>query len=93
MSKFNNFRSKLADELEIPNNALSDNFELRMHGNKKVIIENHLGLTVYDENMVSIKTNDQDIKIKGSKFKIEEINNLKVIVKGNIKEIIFSMKE
>ena len=93
MSKFNNFRSKLADELEIPNNALSDNFELRMHGNKKVIIENHLGLTVYDDDMVSIKTNDQDITIKGSKFKIEEINNYKVIVKGNIKEIIFSMKE
>ena len=93
MSKFNNFRSKLADELEIPNNALSDNFELRMHGNKKVIIENHLGIKVYDENMVCIKTNDQDITIKGSKFKIEEINNYKVIVKGNIKEIIFSMKE
>ena len=93
MSKFNNFRSKLADELEIPNNALSDNFELRMHGNKKVIIENHLGIKVYDENMVCIKTKDQDITIKGSKFKIEEINNYKVIVKGNIKEIIFSMKE
>ena len=93
MSKFNNFRSKLADELEIPNNALSDNFELKMHGNKKVIIENHLGITVYDEKMVSIKTNDQYITIKGSKFKIEEINNYKVIVKGNIKEIIFSMKE
>ncbi|MFA6782736.1 MAG: YabP/YqfC family sporulation protein [Sedimentibacter sp.] len=93
MSKFNNFRSKLADELEIPNNALSDNFELKMHGNKKVIIENHLGITVYDEKMVSVKTNDQDITIKGSKFKIEEINNYKVIVKGNIKEIIFSMKE
>lgn len=93
MSKFNNFRSKLADELEIPNNALSDNFDLRMHGNKKVIIENHLGLTLYEDNMVSVKTNDQDITIKGSKFKIEEINNYKVIVKGNIKEIIFSMKE
>lgn len=93
MSKFNNFRSKLADELEIPNNALSDNFDLRMHGNKKVIIENHLGITIYEENMVNIKTNDQDITIKGSKFKIEEINNYKVIVKGNIKEIIFSMKE
>jgi len=93
MSKFNNFRSKLADELEIPNNALSDNFELTMHGNKKVIIENHLGLTVYDENMVSVNTNEQNITIKGSKFKIEEINSYKVIVKGNIKEIIFSMKE
>ena len=93
MGKFNNFRSKLADELEIPNNALSDNFDLRMHGNKKVIIENHLGITIYEDNIVSVKTNDQDITIKGSKFKIEEINNYKVIVKGNIKEIIFSMKE
>ena len=33
------------------------------------------------------------ITITGAKFKIEEINNYKVIVKGNIKEIIFSMKE
>ncbi|NLB32868.1 MAG: hypothetical protein GX818_03775 [Tissierellia bacterium] len=93
MSKFNNFRSKLADELEIPNNALSENFDLRMHGNKKVIIENHLGITIYEDNMVNIKTNEQNITIKGSKFKIEEINSYKVIVKGNIKEIIFSMKE
>jgi sporulation protein YqfC len=93
MSKFNNFRSNLADELEIPNNVLSDNFDLRMHGNKKVIIENHLGIKIYEDTMVSVKTNDQDITIKGSKFKIEEINNYKVIVKGNIKEIIFSMKE
>ena len=93
MSKFNNFRSKLADELEIPIDALSDNFDLRMHGNKKVIIENHLGIKIYEDNMVSVKTNDGDITIKGSKFKIEEINNYKVIVKGNIKEIIFSMKE
>ncbi|NLJ57477.1 MAG: hypothetical protein GX339_01380 [Tissierellia bacterium] len=89
MSKFNNFRSKLADELEIPNNALSDNFDLKMHGTKKVIIENHLGVTIYEDNIVTVKTNDSKITIKGSKFKIEEINNYNVIVKGNIKEIIF----
>ena len=93
MSRFNDFRSKLADELEIPNDAMSDNFELTMHGNKKVIIENHLGLTVYDDNQVSVKTKDQDITIKGSRFKIEEINQYKLIVKGKIKEIVFSMKE
>ncbi|HHZ00459.1 MAG TPA: YabP/YqfC family sporulation protein [Sedimentibacter sp.] len=93
MSRFNNFRSKLADELEIPNDAISDNFELTMHGNKKVIIENHLGLTLYEDNQVSVKTRDQDITIKGSKFKIEEINQYKLIVKGKIKEIVFGMKE
>jgi len=43
--------------------------------------------------MVIINTNEQNITIKGKKFKIEEINSYKVIVKGNIKEIIFSIKE
>ena len=93
MGKFNNLRSKLADDLEIPNNALTDNFDLRMHGNKKVIIENHLGITVYENDEVGIKTVENNILIKGSKFKIEEINNFKVIVKGNIDEIIFLKKE
>lgn len=90
MGKFNNLRSYLADNLEIPNDAFSDNFDLRMHGNKKVIIENHTGITVYENDEIGIKTNDQYILIKGSKFKIEEINSFKVIVKGEIKEIIFS---
>jgi sporulation protein YqfC len=90
MGKFNNLRSYLADNLEIPNDAFSDNFDLRMHGNKKVIIENHTGITVYENDEIGIKTNDQNILIKGSKFKIEEINSFKVIIKGEIKEIIFS---
>lgn len=93
MGKFNNLRSKLADDLEIPNDALSDNFDLRMHGNKKVIIENHLGITIYENNQVGIKTIENIILIKGTKFKIEEINNYNVIIKGNIEEINFSKKE
>lgn len=93
MSKFNNLRSKIADDLEIPNDAMSDNFDLRMHGNKKVIIENHLGITIYDNDQVGVRTIENTILIKGSKFKIEEINNFNVIVRGNISEIIFLNKE
>lgn len=90
--KFNNLRSKLADDLEIPNNAVSDNFDMRLHGNKKVIIENHLGITVYDNNVVGIKTKEQSIIIKGTNFKIEEINDYKLIIKGVIEEIKINSK-
>jgi sporulation protein YqfC len=93
MGKFNNLRSKLADDLDIPNDAFSDNFDLKMHGNKKIIIENHLGITVYENNQVGIKTVENNIMIKGSKFIIEEINNYSVIIKGNIDEIIFGKRE
>ncbi len=91
--KFNNFRSKLADDLEIPNNVVSDNFDMRIQGNKKVIIENHLGLMVYENDMVGVKTKEQNIMIKGSKFKIEEINDFKVIIKGIVEEIKINSKE
>ncbi|MBP1925453.1 sporulation protein YqfC [Sedimentibacter acidaminivorans] len=91
--KFNNLRSKLADDLEIPNNVVSDNFDMRIQGNKKVIIENHLGLTVYEKDMVGVKTKEQIIMIKGSKFKIEEINDFKVIIKGLVEEIKINSKE
>ncbi|WP_313345452.1 YabP/YqfC family sporulation protein [Sedimentibacter sp.] len=89
MGKFNDFRSRIADDLEIPNDALSDNFNLMMHGNKKVIIENHLGIIVYENNLIEVKAIEVNIIVKGAKFKIEEINDYKVIVKGNIEEIIF----
>lgn len=91
--KLNNFRSKLADDLEIPNNVVSDNFDMRIHGNKKVIIENHLGITVYENDLVGINTKEQTILIKGSKFKIEEINDYKVVVKGVVEEIKINSKE
>lgn len=91
--KFNNIRSKLADDLEIPNNVVSDNFDMRIHGNKKVIIENHLGITVYENNLVGINTKEQTIIIKGSKFKIEEINDFIVIIEGVVEEIKINSKE
>ncbi|MDF2676757.1 MAG: YabP family [Bacillota bacterium] len=91
--KFNNIRSKLADDLELPNNAASDNFDLRMHGNKKVIIENHTGIFIYENDVVGINTKDQSILIKGKNFKIEEINDYKVIVKGAVNEILINKKE
>ncbi len=90
--KFNNFRSKLADDLEIPNNVFSDNFDLRLHGNKKAIIENHLGITVYENNVIGIKAKEQSLIIRGSNFKIEEINDYKVIIKGVIEEIKINSK-
>lgn len=91
--KFNNIRSKLSDNLEIPNNVVSDNFDMRIHGNEKVIIENHLGITVYENDLVGISTKGQNIIIKGSKFKIEEINDFKVIIGGIVEEIRINSKE
>ena len=83
----NKMRSKLADELEIPDNVMSNNFDIRIQGNKRVIIENHVGVLIYEKDIIHIKTKIQNIVIKGDKLKIGEITDFYIIVNGEIKEI------
>lgn len=83
----NKIRSKLADELEIPDNVMSNNFDIRIQGNKRVIIENHVGVLVYEKDIIHIKSKIQNIVIKGDKLKIGEITDFYIIVNGEIKEI------
>ena len=83
----NKIRSKLADELEIPDNVMSNNFDIRIQGNKRVIIENHVGVLIYESDIIHIKTKIQNIIIKGAKLKIGEITDFYIIVNGEIKEI------
>lgn len=83
----NKIRSKLADELEIPDNVMSNNFDIRIQGNKRVIIENHVGVLIYENDIIHIKTKIQNIVLKGDKLKIGEITDFYIIVNGEIKEI------
>ena len=83
----NKIRSKLADELEIPDNVMSNNFDIRIQGNKRLIIENHVGILIYENDIIHIKTKIQNIVIKGDKLKIGEITDFYIIVNGEIKEI------
>lgn len=83
----NKIRSKLADELEIPDNVMSNNFDIRIQGNKRLIIENHVGVLIYENDIIHIKTKIQNIVIKGDKLKIGEITDFYIIVNGEIKEI------
>lgn len=83
----NKIRSKLADELEMPDNVMSNNFDIRIQGNKRVIIENHVGVLIYEKDIIHIKTKIQNIVIKGDKLKIGEITDFYIIVNGEIKEI------
>ena len=83
----NKIRSKLADELEMPDNVMSNNFDIRIQGNKRVIIENHVGVLIYENDIIHIKTKIQNVVIKGEKLKIGEITDFYIIVNGEIKEI------
>lgn len=85
--KFNKLRNIIADELELQNDVVTNNFDIRIQGNKKVIIENHMGVLIYENDLVHIKTKIQNVIIKGDKLNIQEITNSDIVVFGQINEV------
>lgn len=85
--KFNKIRSIIADELELQNDVVTNDFDIRIQGNKKVIIENHTGVLIYENDLVHIKTKTQNVIIKGEKLNIKEITNSDIVVFGHIHEV------
>ncbi len=83
----NRIRSKLADELEMPDNVMTNNFDIRIQGNRRVIIENHVGVLIYEHDIIHIKTKIHNVIIKGDKLKIGEITDFYIIVNGVINEV------
>lgn len=83
----NNIRSKIADELEMPDYVMSNNFDIRIQGNRRIIIENHVGVLIYEHDIIHIKTKIHSVIIKGDKLKIGEITDFYIIVNGVINEI------
>lgn len=83
----NKIRSKLADELDMPDYVISNNFDIRIQGNRRVIIENHVGILAYENDFVHIKTKLQHVIIKGIKLSIGEIDDFIIVVNGQISEI------
>ena len=91
--KFNKIKGKIADELELPDNILTDNPNIIITGNRKIMIESHDGIYTYEKEIVSVNSKHQVISIKGTNLKIDEIDNFKIIIEGKINEIKIKQKE
>ncbi len=91
--KFNKIKGKIADELDLPDNILTDNSNIIITGNRKIIIESHDGIYTYEKDIVSINSKYQIISIKGIDLKIGEIDNFRIIIEGKINEIKIKQKE
>lgn len=87
--KFNKIRGRIADDLELPNHVVTDNFDLRLQGNKRAIIENHVGILIYENELIQIKTKTNHVILKGENLKIAEITDYNIVINGVINEIQF----
>ena len=63
--KLNRTREAVADTLGIPLEVALDIPKIIIDGNYQIVIENHKGLIVFDENMVVVNSKVGSITLKG----------------------------
>ena len=77
-------RERIAEFFELPRDSIIDVPRIVIVGCKKLFCQNHLGITEYTSNIVSIGTINGDITIEGKNLIISSINKTEVKVEGEI---------
>lgn len=62
-------------------------------GSQRVLVENHLGLSTYEQEKVVIRTCFGEIQIKGNDLRLKYMHKERIIVSGKIVAVYLGTEE
>jgi len=86
-------KSQFGDFFELPEEVILDFPLIMLVGPKKLFLENHKGITLYQKDLINIKIDSGFLKIKGNDLEINEIESNKIYISGYISGIEYSPKQ
>lgn len=89
------FKTKeiLAEKLDLPRDIVLNMPKITVTGSNEIIIENHKGVVLFEENEVKVNTNVGLITIKGRGFEILYIGGSTLTVSGKFKSVEYEGDE
>ena len=66
---------------------------VELAGSRRVLIENHLGVTQYSKETIGIKMKYGEIQINGCGLTLEQMTRVKLVVTGRIDGICLHRRE
>ena len=78
-----NLKRKIAEELEIPSEVVTDVPKLTAVGRNELLVENYMGIIEYQNGLLRVNTTNGIINITGENLLIKEITSEEIIVKGD----------
>lgn len=91
--KFNRAKQDIADKLDLPRDIILNVPKITVTGHNEIIIENHKGIVVFNENEVKINSGMGLISINGVNFEILFMGGSTITVGGKFKSIIYEANE
>ncbi|MGI6364394.1 MAG: sporulation protein YqfC [Bacillota bacterium] len=88
MAKKDKVRKKIADIFDLPPDIVLDLPRIILVGRIQLYIENHKGITLYDENEIRISVNGGGIVIGGKDLQLRTVYNDDIYIEGEIHSIL-----
>ena len=82
-------KQTIADKLDLPRDIILNMPQIKVMGNKEIIIENHKGIILFEDNQIKINSGIGLISIYGSKFEVLFIGGSTITVGGKFKSIVY----
>ena len=78
---------RLADELELPEEAAPGQTVTELLDDGRVLIENHRGIVRYSPEAVTVRTGFGEIAVTGTQLKLTQMTRQLLIISGTVTEI------
>lgn len=85
----NKVKEYLADKLDLSRDIILDIPRIVVTGDSEIIIENHKGIILFEENEVKINSELGQISILGKEFEILFMGGSTLTMSGKFKSIIY----
>ena len=85
--KQNHLLNRISMALDLPSEPTPGQTVVELIGNRRVLIENHMGLSEYTQNEICIKSRTGSLSIKGNDLYIAKMTQCRVVICGCIDSI------
>ncbi len=81
---------KIAEEMQVPQSAMTDTFRIEFRGNSDVVIEGCKGLVEYEEASIKLNLGKIVVHFMGAGLEISSFFEEQAILKGTVAAVEFS---
>lgn len=90
MKKKQGVLPRLADRLELPEEALSGAAKLTVIAGRRALIENHQGILEYSRERITLKLGAGCLSLMGQELRIAAMNRQEVLIRGEVQDVSWS---
>lgn len=91
--KLYNTKQNIADKLDLPRDIILNMPQIKVTGDNEIIIENHKGVVLFNEDQVKINSGVGLISIYGRGFEVLFMGGSTITIGGKFKSIVYEGNE